>query len=77
MNKIIIATIIATASLNAGAAGFAPWADAAQSAAEPAEERAQVPAAGPFYRVEPPRSETPDARQAEIRVKPWYLDTGV
>jgi hypothetical protein len=77
MNRIIIAAIIGTASLNAGAAGFAPWAHAAQSAVQPAQDRAAIPAAGPFYRIDPPRSETPDAKQAEIQVKPWYLDSGV
>jgi hypothetical protein len=77
MNRIIIAAIIGTASLNAGAAGFAPWADAAQSAVQPAQDRAAIPAAGPFYRIDPPRRETPDAKQAEIQVKPWYLDSGV
>lgn len=76
MKKAIVAALIGSASLNAGAAGFAPWAHAAKPAVESAQERAQVPASGPFYRVEPPRGDTPDPRQAEVRIKPWYLDAG-
>ncbi len=76
MQKIIISALIGTTSLGAGAAGFAPWADAARNSSEPTQESIEVPPAGPFYRIDAPRADAPDARQNRVRVTPWYLDGG-
>ncbi len=76
MQQFIIAALIGTASLGASAAGFSPWADAARTTSEPVQERVEVPPAGPFYRIDAPRADTPDARQIQIRITPWYLDGG-
>jgi len=77
MKQIIVAVIVGAASLNANATVFAPWAGTRGATGEVAQERAPTPAAGPFYRPQAPQAEEPDATQAKIEIKPWYLSGGV
>lgn len=77
MKQIIIAAIVGVASINANAAVFAPWAKARGADGELAQERAQTPTAGPFYRPAAPQPEAPDATQSKLDIKPWYLTGGV
>jgi len=76
MKKIVVAAIVGVASINANATVFAPWTAPAPVKDEVAQERTTTPAAGPFYRSDASRVDSPDAEQVRIDIKPWYLTGG-
>ena len=72
MKNLIAITVLIAAANSANAAGFQPWANR-NIESTPDQVQSQVQT-GAFYRAEPQVPEEPDAKQANIVVKPWYAN---